>query len=256
VLKGRSSSLFVPPLPERKQRAIRNIGFGLVNKVFVGIKRSLPRPILHNEKGKEHFPEGSCRINIASHVGIDDDCSCWTDGVYVVEPDESAVSPVHRIWLYGEAARLAEEEYFKGNLKMGEQIKALLERVTGDEWTLVDLESQYDETIDPDMRRVLISSTWGSDPCFLGSYSYLSVDCSEDDVTAFSAPITQYELFPTKGEQVCSKLSNECSLRICFAGEATSEEYFGTLHGAYLSGRREAERIALTFCKPKHMYGV
>lgn len=32
-------------------------------------------------------------------------------------------------------------------------------------------------------------------------------------------------------------------LRVMFCGEATHHEYFGTTHGAYLSGIREAERL-------------
>jgi monoamine oxidase len=31
--------------------------------------------------------------------------------------------------------------------------------------------------------------------------------------------------------------------RLLFAGEATNPEWFGTVHGAYLSGLREADRI-------------
>jgi polyamine oxidase len=31
--------------------------------------------------------------------------------------------------------------------------------------------------------------------------------------------------------------------RLAFAGEATVPEFFGTVHGAYQSGVREAERI-------------
>ena len=35
---------------------------------------------------------------------------------------------------------------------------------------------------------------------------------------------------------------------VCFAGEATIENHFSTVHGAYLSGIRESERI-LTYLK-------
>ena len=34
---------------------------------------------------------------------------------------------------------------------------------------------------------------------------------------------------------------------ICFAGEGTHEIHFSTVHGAFLSGIREAERIANYF---------
>ena len=63
---------------------------------------------------------------------------------------------------------------------------------------------------------------WAADPHARGSYSFLAVGSSPDDMRNLAAPA---------GE------------RLAFAGEATNEEYFGTVHGAYLSGLREAERI-------------
>ncbi|MBO0679722.1 FAD-dependent oxidoreductase [Mycolicibacterium sp. S2-37] len=63
---------------------------------------------------------------------------------------------------------------------------------------------------------------WGSDPYARGSYSFLAVGSSPDDMDALGEPL---------GEG------------LLFAGEATNPEYFGTVHGAYLSGLREAERI-------------
>ena len=67
-----------------------------------------------------------------------------------------------------------------------------------------------------------IVTRWGSDPFALGSYSFLAVGSSPDDMHALAEPA---------GE------------RLMFAGEATNPEFFGTVHGAYLSGVREAERI-------------
>jgi monoamine oxidase len=63
---------------------------------------------------------------------------------------------------------------------------------------------------------------WGSDPYARGSYSFIAVGSSPDDMHALAEPV---------GE------------RLMFAGEATNPEFFGTVHGAYMSGVREAERI-------------
>jgi polyamine oxidase len=38
-------------------------------------------------------------------------------------------------------------------------------------------------------------------------------------------------------------LAEPVSERLLFAGEATHEEFFATVHGAYMSGIREAKRI-------------
>ncbi|KUI43116.1 amine oxidase [Mycobacterium sp. IS-1590] len=67
-----------------------------------------------------------------------------------------------------------------------------------------------------------IVTRWGTDPYSLGAYSFIAVGSDPDDVSALGEPV---------GE------------RLLFAGEATNPEFFGTVHGAYLSGIREAERI-------------
>lgn len=55
-----------------------------------------------------------------------------------------------------------------------------------------------------------------------GSYSYIAVGGSGDDYCAMAEPVAD---------------------RLFFAGEATHAEFFATVHGAYISGIREAERI-------------
>lgn len=63
---------------------------------------------------------------------------------------------------------------------------------------------------------------WNADPFSGGSYSFLPPGASSRTIRALGEPISD---------------------RLFFAGEATSEDYPSTVHGAYLSGIREAERI-------------
>ncbi|MGD9620305.1 MAG: flavin monoamine oxidase family protein [Mycolicibacterium sp.] len=63
---------------------------------------------------------------------------------------------------------------------------------------------------------------WAADPYARGSYSFLAVGSSPDDQRALAEPVGD---------------------RLAFAGEATHPEFFATVHGAYLSGLREADRI-------------
>lgn len=63
---------------------------------------------------------------------------------------------------------------------------------------------------------------WASDPFSLGSYSYNPVDAEPDLRQQLAAPLDE---------------------AVFFAGEASNEDYFGTTHGAYLSGLRAAEEI-------------
>jgi monoamine oxidase len=68
----------------------------------------------------------------------------------------------------------------------------------------------------PDAWRI---SRWASDPFALGSYSYLAMGSSFEDIDALAAPAG----------------------RLFFAGEATSREHPSTVHGAYASGIRAAQ---------------
>ena len=66
------------------------------------------------------------------------------------------------------------------------------------------------------------ATSWTTDPFSRGSYSYLAVGSSADDVRALVEPVAG---------------------RILFAGEATSVLWPSTVHGAFASGLREARRI-------------
>jgi lysine-specific histone demethylase 1 len=67
-----------------------------------------------------------------------------------------------------------------------------------------------------------ICTRWGSDPLSYGSYSHVSVNSSGQD----------YDL-----------LAENVGNRLFFAGEATCRQYPATMHGAFMSGLREASRI-------------
>ena len=63
---------------------------------------------------------------------------------------------------------------------------------------------------------------WTDDPLALGSYSYVPVGGSPDDVRRLARPV---------------------SPSLFFAGEHTVAEHFGTVHGAYMSGCRAAAEV-------------
>jgi monoamine oxidase len=83
---------------------------------------------------------------------------------------------------------------------------------------LAVLRNLYDDVPDPDSYLI---TRWGADPFAGGSYSFHATGVEEQDIDALAEPVAD---------------------RLFFAGEATSE-YAATVHGAYLSGMREAERI-------------
>lgn len=71
---------------------------------------------------------------------------------------------------------------------------------------------------------------WKSNPFTNGSYSYAAVAQRGDEFNILAEPL------PLKG-------AKEQNPRVCFAGEATHDHFFSTVHGAIESGYREAERI-------------
>nr|CAD7395385.1 unnamed protein product [Timema poppensis] len=79
---------------------------------------------------------------------------------------------------------------------------------------------------------------WGADPWSRGSYSHVAVGSSGADYDLLAAPVApppEYGLNTTRRS------------RLFFAGEHTTRKYPASVHGAYLSGVREAARIAEDF---------
>lgn len=102
----------------------------------------------------------------------------------------------------------------------GEQLESLSdEEVVSSAMTV--LKSIYGGSVpSPTGARV---SRWKSDPFSRGSYSHIPPGASGGDYDALAASVAG---------------------RIFFAGEATSRRYPGTVHGAWLSGRRAAAEVA------------
>ena len=82
-------------------------------------------------------------------------------------------------------------------------------------------------TIRAEMVDILVPS-WASDPLYRGAYSYPKVHANHQSYVHLAAPVGS----------------------LFFAGEATCEEYFGYVHGAYTSGVNTANAIL----QAEHVY--
>lgn len=81
-----------------------------------------------------------------------------------------------------------------------------------------------------------VVTRWRADPWSRGSYSFVAVGSSGSDYDLLASPVipgTNNNAAPPQG-----------LARVFFAGEHTIRNYPATVHGAFLSGLREASRIA------------
>lgn len=69
----------------------------------------------------------------------------------------------------------------------------------------------------------VIVTRWASEPTTLGSYSFMATNSSSQDYDTMAQPVAN---------------------KLFFAGEATNQQYPGTVHGALLSGERAAEEAS------------
>nr|CAN68725.1 hypothetical protein VITISV_033600 [Vitis vinifera] len=69
----------------------------------------------------------------------------------------------------------------------------------------------------------VVCTRWGKDRFTYGSYSYVAIGSSGDDYDILAESVGDGRVF--------------------FAGEATNKQYPATMHGAFLSGMREAANI-------------
>ncbi|XP_061393995.1 possible lysine-specific histone demethylase 1 [Musca vetustissima] len=84
-----------------------------------------------------------------------------------------------------------------------------------------------------------VVTRWRADPWARGSYSFVSVGSSGSDYDLLAAPVIPPNVNNPKPNQELDELP-----RLFFAGEHTIRNYPATVHGAFLSGLREAGRIA------------
>ncbi|KAM9618734.1 peroxisomal N(1)-acetyl-spermine/spermidine oxidase [Trichechus inunguis] len=205
-LKEHLDTFFQPPLPPEKAEAIRKMGFGTNNKVFLEFEEPFWEP---DCKYMQVVWEGSSPLEEA----VPEPQDTWVRKLcgFLVLPSFGSIHV-----LCGFIAGLESE--FMETLSDEDVLQSLtqvLRRMTGNPQL-------------PAPRSVL-RSRWHSAPYTRGSYSYVAVGSTGDDIDLLAQPL------PADGV--------DAQLQILFAGEATHRTFYSTTHGALLSGWREADRL-------------
>lgn len=176
---------FVPPLPASKIAALRHLGMGVLDKLILRFPACFwPKETEWLEYAGERTGEWALFFNLFKHLR---------------EPVLVAFN----------SGRFARELERLPNARIVEECMATLRTMFG-----ASIPSPEAHVV----------TRWSSDPFSLGSYSYIPVGGSGDDMDALAEPIGD---------------------RIYFAGEATSRSQYATVQGAFLSGFRAAGEIAM-----------
>jgi spermine oxidase len=198
---------FCPKLPSFKVEAISRLGFGVVNKLFIQ---------MNDENSKGLFPFLQMVFHSSQNETRDKKIPWWMRKTATLFPIYNN-SSVLLSWFAGEEAleleKLKDEEIING-------VSATVSNFL-----------PHSSSISK-----VLKSKWGTDPLFLGSYSYVAVGSSGEDLDTMAEPL------PLMKD---NSNSNTFSypLQILFAGEATHRTHYSTTHGAYFSGLREANRL-------------
>lgn len=206
--------LFDPALPPWKQGAISRLGISAVEKVFVRFEERF----WDETFGGYHlcWPLHDERSKLYHNPNFS-----WLQKLSSLSCPCSD-SSVMIGWLTGkEVLKMNSESDFALCKKFRKVMKYFSGR------------SDIPEVVD------ILHSDWSSNELFRGGYSFPAVGCSADDFGVLAQPLPQ----PMSGSM---DEGETAPLQLLFAGEATHQRYYSTLHGAYLTGIREANRI-ITF---------
>ncbi|XP_030628392.1 peroxisomal N(1)-acetyl-spermine/spermidine oxidase [Chanos chanos] len=210
-LKKHHQTLLSPPLPLHKVHSIQRMGFGTNNKIFLEFEQPF-----WEEDCEAIFLVWDDEVGLTDVVA--DVKTSWARklfGFTVLKPAER-YGHVLCGWIAGH-----ESEYMEtlSELEVLHTVTQLIRKFTGN------------PTIAP---RKLVRSQWHSHPYACGSYTYIAKGCSGCDISNLAEPLPPGD-------------SQTKAMQVLFAGEATHSSFFSTVHGALLTGWREADRLISSY---------
>lgn len=210
-LKKHQDTMFSPPLPDRKRRLIKKLGFGTVNKIFL----QFDKPFWIDPSGD------STGIKL---VWKDQDQSIryptWVHDIISFEGVRRQPNILVG-WIGGHGARLMEED---SDAVIGQVCLRILRQF---------LPRDHEK---PSKLLNCFTTRWHSNSYTCGSYSFRSMRSNDEEVEGLHEPVfaDRTELEPLTAPRIP---------RLLFAGEATAGKLYSTTHGAIITGWREADRL-------------
>jgi len=215
VSKASNRLTFEPPLPYSKRDAINNVGFGLLNKVYLQFPTAFWRRPgdRHTLQGTPFLGKGSESFGNTS--GLNPQHYMFLDVGRTLNRDEEDPPAILMTLISGSEAVAAEQ--------------LSDEALTRD--VLSTLRHLYCNVEVPEPMKVKITR-WGSDEFSRGCYTFLPPGTSDQDYHILQSPVND------KGEAFM--LDKSETMRLFFCGEHTTSLHPSMAHGAYLSGLRAA----------------
>ncbi|KAL3825280.1 hypothetical protein ACJIZ3_021309 [Penstemon smallii] len=211
------SGMFNPPLPNSKINAISRLGYGVVNKVFLQTTPS------HNQEPTK-FPFLQMAFHQTGSGQKNPKIPEWIRRTSFICPIYSN-SRVILSWFTGQEALELES--------MTEE-----EIINGFSTTISHFLPSNSKSQNQLKFGKVLRTQWGTNPLFLGSYSYITVGSTVDDMDTLAEPLPENNNIDSLPPPPPPP-----PLQILFAGEATHRTHYSTTHGAYFSGLREANRL-------------
>jgi len=231
---------FYPPLPKTKRDSIENVGFGLLNKVYIQFPNAFWRMKEQTLNAK----------SVLSVTEVKDKEKSLISSPFLAKSQRS----------FGNASGLNPHHYMffdvgrcmmKGDVQEEQEPPPaiLLTLISGSE--AVEAEKMLEKNLVDEIMSTLQhlfseiqiplplaykATHWGSDPHACGSYTFLPPGTSDEDYQILQSPIN------FSGDTISGN-QDGASMRLFWAGEHTSRSFPSMAHGAYLSGIRAATDI-------------
>lgn len=207
-LKQSMHQVFVPALPHAKRMCIQKLGFGTINKIYL----TFAQPFWDVDFETFNFlwntdrTDKELKLQCLVNTSFDSHWCKSITGFYV----HPRLSNVLVTQIAGDAAKYIE--------KISDDLLAQ---------AFQELLSHFYPDNQAPKPKQLIRSSWSNQPFIHGSHTFVKIGSSIHDIKQLAIP------WPNKPAKPL----------ILFAGEGTHERFYGTAHGAYLTGVREGKRI-------------